>query len=67
MSVNDMAKMAAKEADEAFNSGEILAYESVKEEMQKIEAELKIKGISKPVGFSVLEQFIQDRMNDCIN
>lgn len=42
-----------------------IAYQGVKEEMETIVAELARKGIEKPKGFSVLEQFIKDRLSEC--
>lgn len=44
--------------------GAVIAYQSVKEEMDTIIAELSGKGFEKPKGFSVLEGFIEDRMNE---
>ena len=43
--------------------GMLLAYQSVKEEMDTIKAELKRKGFEEPKGFSVLEGFIDDNIN----
>lgn len=48
-----------------IKSGMKIAYQGVKEEMETIVAELTRKGIEKPKGFSVLEQFIKDRLSDC--
>lgn len=48
-----------------MKSGMKIAYQGVKEEMETIVAELARKGIEKPKGFSVLEQFINDRLSDC--
>jgi hypothetical protein len=48
-----------------IKSGMKIAYQGVKEEMETIVAELARKGIEKPKGFSVLEQFIKDRLSDC--
>lgn len=42
-----------------------IAYQSVKEEMKTIIAELSRKGIEKPKGFSVLEKFVEDRLSEC--
>lgn len=42
-----------------------IAYQGVKEEMETIVAELARKGIEKPKGFSILEQFIKDRLSEC--
>lgn len=50
--------------NEEMKLGMLLAYQSVKEEMDTIKAELKRKGFEKPKGFSVLEGFIDDRINE---
>lgn len=42
-----------------------IAYQGVKEEMETIVAELARKGIEKSKGFSILEQFIKDRISEC--
>jgi hypothetical protein len=42
-----------------------IAYQGVKEEMETIVAEFARKGIEKPKGFSMLEQFIKDRLSEC--
>ena len=42
-----------------------IAYQGVREEMDTIVAELARKGIEKPKGFSMLEQFIKDRLSEC--
>ena len=42
-----------------------IAFEEVKEEMETIVTELARKGIEKPKGFSVLEQFVEDRLSEC--
>lgn len=42
-----------------------IAYQGVKEEMETIVAELARKGIEKPKGFIILEQFIKDRLSEC--
>lgn len=42
-----------------------IAYQGVREEMETIVAELARKEIEKPKGFSVLEQFIKDRLSEC--
>ena len=42
-----------------------IAYQSVKEEIETIVSELKRKGIDKPKGFSLLEQFVKDRLLEC--
>lgn len=48
-----------------IKSGMEIAYQGVKEEMETIVAELARKGIEKPKGFSILEQFIKDRLSEC--
>ena len=48
-----------------IKSGMEIAYQGVKEEMETIVAELARKGIEKPKGFSMLEQFIKDRLSEC--
>ena len=45
-----------------MKTGMLLAYQSVKEEMDTIKAELKRKGIEENKGFSVLEAFINDNI-----
>lgn len=50
---------------DGIKSGMKIAYQGVKEEMETIIAELAGKGIEKPKGFSVLEQFIKDRLSEC--
>lgn len=42
-----------------------IAYQGVREEMETIVAELARKGIEKSKGFSILEQFIKDRLSEC--
>lgn len=49
---------------EEMKFGMKIAYQSVKEEMDTIKAELSRKGIDEPKGFSVLEQFVKDSLND---
>ena len=49
---------------EEMKMGLLLAYQSVKEEMCTIKAELGRKGIEEPKGFSVLEGFIEDSINE---
>lgn len=44
--------------------GMLIAYQGVKEKISTIVAELNRKGIDKPKGFSVLEQFIDDSIKD---
>lgn len=50
--------------NEEIKKGMIIAYQSVKEEIHTIESELKRKGVDKQKGFSVLEQFINDRLHE---
>lgn len=45
----------------------ICELQGVKEEMDTIKAELERKGIPEPKGFSTLEAYIEDRMNDLEN
>lgn len=45
----------------------IIELQGVKEEMDTIKAELERKGIDEPKGFSTLEAYIEDRMNDLEN
>lgn len=49
---------------EEMRFGMIIAYQSVKEEMDTIKAELHRKGFKSQKGFTVLEQFIEDRVNE---
>ena len=49
---------------EEMKMGMMLAYQSVQEEMNTINAELSRKGIEEPKGFSVLRGFIEDRISD---
>lgn len=44
--------------------GAISALQGVKEEISTIVKELNRKGIEEPKGFSVLKQYVDDRMND---
>lgn len=53
--------------NEEMKMGMLLAYQSVKEEMDTIKVELSRKGFDEPKGFSVLKGFVQDRMNDIKN
>lgn len=43
--------------------GMLLAYQSVKEEMDNIKAELQKKGFEEPKGFSVLDGFVIDSIH----
>lgn len=49
---------------EEMKKGARLAYQGVKEKMDNIIAELKIKGLDEPKGFLVLQGFIEDRMRE---
>ena len=49
---------------EEMKFGMLLAYQSVKEEMDTIKAELKRKGFDDPKGFSVLYGFIEDSLKE---
>lgn len=49
---------------EEIKEGMAIAYQSVKEEISTIKNELKRKGHEEPKGFSVLECFINDRINE---
>lgn len=42
--------------------GMLLAYQSVKEEMDTIKAELERKGFAEPKGFSLLKGFVTDNI-----
>jgi len=48
--------------NDEMKKGMLLAYQSVKEEMDTIKAELKIKGIEENKGFSTLKGFIEDNI-----
>lgn len=61
---DEMIKELANDYWDAFNNGETVAYQAVLEELQKIEKELRRKGCDEPKGFSVLEGFIIDRINE---
>ena len=47
-----------------IKAGMLIAYQSVKEEMDTIKIELKRKGIEENKGFSVLEAFIDDNIQE---
>lgn len=49
---------------EEMKTGMLIAYQSVKEEMNTITVESSRKGFEEPKGFSVLQGFIEDRIND---
>lgn len=48
--------------NDEMKKGMLLAYQSVKEEMDTIKAELKRKGIEENKGFSTLKGFIEDNI-----
>ncbi len=48
--------------NDEMKEGMLLAYQSVKEEMDTINAELERKGIKEDKGFSVLKAFINDNI-----
>ncbi len=48
--------------NEEMKTGMLLSYQSVKEQVDTIKAELKRKGIEKNKGLSVLEAFIDDNI-----
>ena len=47
---------------EEMKTGMLLAYQSIKEEVNTIKAELRRKGIDEPKGFSALEGFVDDNI-----
>lgn len=47
---------------EEMKMGMLLAYQSVKEEMDTIKAELGRKGFGDPKGFPTLEGFVDDNI-----
>lgn len=57
--------MSITVTNERTITGNAIAYQGVKEKMETIVAELARKGIEKPKGFSMLEQFIKDRLSGC--
>ena len=60
------SKIEGKRISGETEEGMLLAYQAVKEEMDTIKAELKRKGIEEPKGFSVLEQFVTDNINQLV-
>ena len=50
--------------NEEMKKGMVIAYQSVKEEISTIKSELQRKGYEEPKGFSVLECFVHERMNE---
>lgn len=57
--------LSCKRKGEKF--GMLLAYQSIKEEMDTIKAELTRKGFEEPKGFSVLEGFVADNIRHLKN
>lgn len=49
---------------EEMRMGMLLAYQSVKEEMDTIKAELARKDFAEPKGFSVLAGFVEDNIRE---
>ena len=49
--------------NEEIKMGMVIAYQSVKEEMDTIKVELERKGFEEPKGFSLLEGFVTDNIN----
>ncbi len=47
---------------EEMKEGMLLAYQSVREKMDTIKAELKRKGIEENKGFSTLKAFVDDNI-----
>lgn len=60
------SKIEGKRFSGETEEGMLLAYQAVKEEMDTIKAELERKGIEQSKGFSVLEQFVTDNINQLI-
>lgn len=50
--------------NEDMKNGAIIALQGVKEEINTIILELRMKGNGIPKGFSALKSYIDDRMND---
>lgn len=50
--------------NEEMKMGMVIAYQSVKEEIDTIKAELRRKNFDEPKGFSVLEGFVEGRMKE---
>ena len=57
-------KPMSEEIKTEIKAGMLIAYQSVKEEMDTIKVELKRKGIEANKGFSVLEAFIDDNIQE---
>lgn len=51
---------------EEMKAGALIAYQSVKEEIDTIKAELKRKGFETPKGFLVLEGFVEDNIKQLV-
>lgn len=50
--------------NEDMRNGAIVELQGVKEEMDRINMELNRKGIEEPKGFSTLQGYIEDRIQD---
>ena len=66
MKTNSEVKPMGEEIKTEIKAGMLIAYQSVKEEMDTIKIELKRKGIEANKGFSVLEAFIDDNIQEII-
>ena len=62
--VKPMREEIKTEIKPGIKAGMLIAYQSVKEEMDTIKIELKRKGIEENKGFSVLEAFIDDNIQE---
>ena len=62
--VKPMSEEIKTEIKTGIKAGMLIAYQSVKEEMDTIKIELKRKGIEEKKGFSVLEAFIDDNIQE---
>lgn len=58
----DKDLVEVEKMNDEMKEGMLLAYQSVKEEMDTIKAELKRKGIEENKGFSTLKGFIEDNI-----
>lgn len=56
--------LGGRKMNKEMKMGMVIAYQSVKEEMNTIKAELERKNVDEPKGFSVLEGFVEDRMKE---
>ncbi|MDD3662271.1 MAG: hypothetical protein PHT84_00190 [Candidatus Pacebacteria bacterium] len=52
------------DSDDAMDLGMLLAYQSVKEEIDTILHELSRKGFEEPKGFSVIKAFVEDNIKE---